>query len=268
MNTYKEQIGKVPIEKLGGRVNKLFLYELDNGEKVVHMQRAVPFGHPMDVASAPRLAGVPRERIWWMTYEQQRDHSFKLNTLGIRNVPFLEIGEDYAIRKYQEGRTLREKLENDEFSKVREWLEKIVIAQNAGVPLADRITANTIVDDAGNIHFMDFDIGSDEKGFVVAQAAFYACWLSAGAPEVLAATRKTAESLPFDYSKFERYFMAYLNNVIRPEEGVSEMEGGKITKGTDSSILYRIECHPSIDSPEKKRELRLKLRDFAKNTLF
>ena len=79
----------------------------------------------MDVASVPRLLEIPRDEIWWMGYEAQEAHQKDLTAAGVSVVPFLEVGETYAVRPYIEGRTLANVLDCGETTGVESWLENI-----------------------------------------------------------------------------------------------------------------------------------------------
>src|SRR6185503_18251563 len=90
---------------------------------------------------------------------EQADFIAKARAAGVRTPAVAATGEDWIVTAFEEGRTLAEELQDAGGPEiVLRLLFQLASAHRAGIVFGDRWGANEIVDPAGHLHFIDFDV--------------------------------------------------------------------------------------------------------------
>ena len=252
MNYLKEIKKLEPIQKFGGRTNDVSMYNLC-GEKVVLIERKdvdLEEHHPYERISVPRRIGLSKENIYWMNFSQQLEHSQELRNEGLNIAEFLEVGKNYVVREFKNLKTLKEKIANEEYFPLRKWLEGISIAREKNIPLTDRITWNCFIDRNMNPIYFDFDLGSSDNEYSLAQAIFYSTWLSPNPEKAFEILKEPIEKNikgKFDGEKLIKFIGNYNERITNPSH--------------PETFLYKIECPPNINTNEEREEHSEKIKE-------
>jgi radical SAM superfamily enzyme YgiQ (UPF0313 family) len=209
------------------------------------------------LADLYQVAGLPSfgASFDFRTMQQEVDFIAAARRAGVRTPEVRAHGADWLIRDYVSGTPLAEALPADPQASpatVLRLLFQLMQAHQAGIAIGDRWGYNEIVDDAGHLHFIDFDvcwIPSESMGksplydMDMALAIFGAVLFAGPRREDLAQTLQEygvplLAEWGYDLTRIARVLLGYREFYSRP---------GKRTTALSLDVGKYQECLPALD---------------------